>query len=83
MQILEKACKTWKNRNTKLVTAKAKSYYLFLEPNYHKTIFFENLLVMEMKNTQVHMIEEEDSNVWVLLRLRETNILRYKNRWYF
>ena len=46
-----------------LVTAKAKSYYLFLEPNYHKTIFFENLLVMEMKNTQVHMIEEEDSNV--------------------
>ena len=52
-----------KYRNTKLVTAKARSYYLFLEPNYRKTIFFENLLVMEMKNTQVHMIEEEDSNV--------------------
>ena len=45
-----------KHRNIKLVTTERRRNYLVLEPNYHTTKFFtENLLVTEMRKTQVLM----------------------------
>ena len=43
-----------KHRNIKIVTTEARRNYLVPEPNYHVTNFFsENLLVIEMKKTQI------------------------------
>ena len=43
-----------KHRNIKIVTTEARRNYLVPEPNYHVTNFFsENLLVTEMKKTQI------------------------------
>ena len=48
-----------KHRDTKLVTTEARRNYLVPEPNYHVTIFFsENLLVIEMKKTQIFIINQ-------------------------
>ena len=45
-----------KHRNIKLVTTERRRNYLVSEPNCHTTKFFtENLLVIEMKNTQITM----------------------------
>ena len=45
-----------KHRDMKLVTKEIKRNYLVSEPIYHTTKFFrENLLVIEMKNTQMLM----------------------------
>ena len=45
-----------KNRNIKLLTTKRGRNYLVSEPNYHSTkLFTENLLVIEMKKTQITM----------------------------
>ena len=43
-----------KHRDIKIVTTEARRNYLVPEPNYHVTNFFsENLLVIEMKKTQI------------------------------
>ena len=48
-----------KHRDIKLVTTEARRNYLVPEPNYHVTIFFsENLLVIEMKKTQIFIINQ-------------------------
>ena len=45
-----------KHRDIKLVTTERRRNYLVSEPNYHTTKFFtENLLVTEMKKTQLVM----------------------------
>ena len=45
-----------KHRDIKLVTTERRRNYLVSEPNYHTTKFFaENLLVTEMKKTQIVM----------------------------
>ena len=48
-----------KHRNMKLVrteATEARKNYLVSEPNYHTAkVFFENLLAIEMKITQIHM----------------------------
>ena len=45
-----------KHRDIKLVTTGRRRNYLVSEPNYHTTKFFaENLLVTEMKKTQIVM----------------------------
>ena len=42
------------HRNIKLVTIERRKNYLVSEPNYHTTKFFtENLLAIEMRNTQI------------------------------
>ena len=42
-----------KHGDTKLVTIERRRNYLVSEPNYHTVKFFtENLLTIEMKNTQ-------------------------------
>ena len=47
---------TRKHRDIKLVTTERRRNYLVSEPNYHTTKFFtENLLVTEMKKTQLVM----------------------------
>ena len=44
-----------KHRDIKLVTTERRRNYLVSEPNYHTTKFFtENLLTIEMKETQIH-----------------------------
>ena len=55
MQFLEKTMENnRKRRNIKLVTAESRRNYLVSEPNYHTTKFFiENVLVIEMKKTQI------------------------------
>ena len=48
-----------KHRNIKIVTTEARRNYLVPEPNYHVTNFFsENLLVIEMKKTQIFIRNE-------------------------
>ena len=43
-----------KHRNIKLVTTERRRNYLVSEPNYHTTKFFtENLLVIEMRKSQI------------------------------
>ena len=43
-----------KRRNIKLVTTERRRNYLVSEPNYHTTKFFtENLLIIEMRKTQI------------------------------
>ena len=43
-----------KHRDIKLVTTERRRNYLVSEPNCHTTKFFtENLLTVEMKNTQI------------------------------
>ena len=45
-----------KHRNIKLVSTERRSDYLVSEPNYHTTMFFtENLLAIEIRQTQVLM----------------------------
>ena len=45
-----------KHRDIKVVTTERRRNYLVSEPNYHTTKFFtENLLVTEMKKTQLVM----------------------------
>ena len=45
-----------KQRNIKLVTTKRRRNYLVSEPNYNTTKFFtENLLVIEVRKTQILM----------------------------
>ena len=45
-----------KHRDIKLETTEKRRNYLVSEPNYHTTKFFtENLLVIEMKKTQIYM----------------------------
>ena len=45
-----------KNRDIQLVTTERRRSYLVSETNYHNTNFFtENLLVIEMKKTQILM----------------------------
>ena len=45
-----------KYRNIKLVTTERRINYLVLEPNYHTTqLFTENLLVIDMRKTQILM----------------------------
>ena len=45
-----------KHRNIKLVTTERRRDYLVAEPNYHITKFFtKNLLVVEMRKTQILM----------------------------
>ena len=47
-----------KHRNTKLVTTKSRRNYSLSEPNYHTTkLFIENLLAIEMTETQILMIK--------------------------
>ena len=46
-----------KYRDIKLVRTERRRNYLVSKPNYHATKFFkENLLAIEMKNTQIIMI---------------------------
>ena len=43
-----------KHRDIKLVTTEPRRNYLVSEPNYHRTNFFlENLLVIEIKKTHI------------------------------
>ena len=45
-----------KHRDIKLIRTERRRNYLVLEPSYHTTNFFaENLLVIEMKKTQILM----------------------------
>ena len=45
-----------KHRDIRLETTEKRRNYLVSEPNYHSTKFFtENLLVIEMKKTQIYM----------------------------
>ena len=44
-----------KHRDVKLVTAEAGRNYLFSEPNYHTTIFFQKINHRNEKKTQVFM----------------------------
>ena len=45
-----------KHRNIKLVTTERRRDYLVSEPNFHTTkLFTENLLVIEMRKTQIIM----------------------------
>ena len=47
-----------KHRDIKFVTRKSRRSYLASEPNYHTTQFSaENLLVIEMKETEIIMIK--------------------------
>ena len=47
-----------KHRDIKLVTTEGRRNYLVSEPNYNTTKFFtENLLVIEMKKTEILMNE--------------------------
>ena len=47
-----------KHRNTKLVTTESIRNYSVSEPNYHTTkLFIENLLAIEMTETQILMIK--------------------------
>ena len=57
MQFFEKTMENVrKHKNIKLVTTERRKNYLVSEPNYHTTrIFTENLLALEMKNTQITM----------------------------
>ena len=46
-----------KHKDIKLITTQARRNYLVSEPNYHTIQFFfsENLLAIEMKNSQILM----------------------------
>ena len=68
-----------------LVTKERRRNYLLSEPNYHTAKFFkENLLVKEMKKTQITMnkpvysglsiLELSKTNVWILVWLHKTKI---------
>ena len=47
-----------KYRDIKLVTTEKRRNYLMSKPNYHTTKFFtENLMVIEMRKTQIQMNE--------------------------
>ena len=57
IKFLEKTTENvWKHRDIKLVTTEKRRNYLVSEPKYHTTKFFkENLLAIEMENTQIIM----------------------------
>ena len=58
MQFLEKLENVRKPRNIKLVTIERRRNYLVSEPNYYTTKFFtEDLLVIEMRKTQIPIIK--------------------------
>ena len=45
-----------KHRHIKLIVTKIIRYFLLSEPNYHTTKFFtENVLIIEMRKTQIFM----------------------------
>ena len=47
-----------KHRNSKLVTTESRRNYSASEPNFHTTkLFIENLLAIEMRETQILMIK--------------------------
>ena len=54
MQFLEKPQNVRKRRVIKLVITEKRRNYLVLEPNCHKTIFFENLLATEMEKAHTY-----------------------------
>ena len=65
-----------KHRDIKLVTTERRRNYLVSEPNYHTTKFFtENVLVIEMKKTEILI------NKPVYLRLELSKILMFEF-WY-
>ena len=68
-----------KHRDIKLVATERKSNYLLSEPNYHTTKFFkENLLVTEIKKTEIFMSKP----VYLGLSIQElSKILKYEF-WY-
>ena len=56
MHFLEKTMENVrKHRDINLVTTEARRNYLASEPNYYIKKFFENLLAIEMKKTQMLM----------------------------
>ena len=58
MQFSEKLWKMSGNTDMKLAAAKRRRKYLVSEPNYNKTkTFSENLLVIEMKKSQILIYE--------------------------
>ena len=68
-----------KHRDIKLVTTERRRSYLVSEPNFHTTKFFaENVLVVEMKKTEILM----NKRVYLGLSILElSKILMYKF-WY-
>ena len=68
-----------KHRNIKLVTPESRRNYLVSEPNYHTTKFFtENLLVTEMKKTEILM----DKSVYLELSILELSKILMYEFWY-
>ena len=68
-----------KHRDTKLATIKRRRNYLVSEPNYHTTKFFtENLLVTEMKKTEILM----DKSVYLELSILELSKILMYEFWY-
>ena len=68
-----------KHRNIKLLTTERRKNYLLSEPNYPTTKFFsENLLVIEMKKTQILLNKPVYLGLSILC-LRKTVIYEY---WY-
>ena len=52
MQFLEKILKNVR-KHKNYITTEARRNYLVSEPNYHTTLFLDNLLAIEMKTTQI------------------------------
>ena len=71
MQFWKKLPKTWESKNIKLLTTERTRNHSVSESNYHTTIFYtENVLAIEMKNTQILMnrsIYLGLSKLWVKL----------------
>ena len=68
-----------KHRDIKLVTTERRRNYLVSEPNYHTTKFFtENLLVTEMKKTQLVM----NKPVYLGLSVLELSKILMYEFWY-
>ena len=69
----------WKHRNIKLVTTDKRRIYLVSQQNYHKTkCFSENLLAIEMNETEVKL----NKKVYLTLSiLNITKIAMYED-WY-
>ena len=80
MQFLEKLWKIRENKlDIKLVTTERRKNYLVSVLNYHTTKFFtENLLVTEMKKTEILM----DKTVYLELSILELSKILMYEFWY-